>query len=259
MTLFSGKIQRFLLETKAVAKSRGFSAAIAVAVNRVRRAVTKRISFYFWYYYNRVLRSRTTFLFQGNKYRYLFHRYNVTWQNERAVEVPIVKHILQKTSGEVLEIGNVISHYITVKHDIVDKYERAKGVTIQDVTEIQTSKRYDLVISISTLEHVGWDEKPDHSKLEDDPEKILKAISKLCALLKQKGKIVVTIPLGYNPYLDRLLKSGRLRFDKQFFMKRTSKGGRWVEATWEAVKDIGFNMQVPTANAILIGILENCS
>jgi hypothetical protein len=40
-------------------------------------------------------------------------------------------------------------------------------------------------------------------------------------------------------------------------MKRASRGNKWVEADWEQVKNISFNMQVLTANAIVIGVVEN--
>ena len=257
MIQLSSKTRRFFPEIKATAQSEGLYKSIVVLANRVRRGMTRRVRFYFCYYFNKFLRSRATFRFQGKRYRYFVHKYNATWRNERSIEIPIVESMMHETRGDVLEIGNVISHYFKAKHDIVDKYERAEGVTAQDVTEIQTTKRYDLIVSISTLEHVGWDEKPDHSEHVDDPEKILKAISRLCTLLKPHGKIVVTLPLGYNPYLDNLLKTRRLKFDRQFFMKRAFCGCKWVEGTWNEVKAIGFNMQVPTANALLIGIFEN--
>jgi hypothetical protein len=257
--LVNGKIQRYRLEIEGVAKSKGLLAAIVFVTNRIRRRVANKVRLYFWYNYNRLLKSRAMFLFQGDKYHYFFNSYNMTWRNERAVEIPIVKRILQETKGDVLEVGNVLSHYFDVKYDIVDKYERAKGVIHQDVTEIQTSKRYDLIISISTLEHVGWDENPDHSAFIDDPEKILKALTKLRSLLKRHGKIVITVPLGYNPHLDDLLKNGKLKVDQMFFMKRGSRGDKWIQATWNEVKTVGFNIKVPTANAILIGIVENCS
>jgi SAM-dependent methyltransferase len=253
----SGGIQHVKMEIQTVAKSRGFFVAVLVVANRIRRRTANKIKLSFWCNYNRLLKGRATFLFQGNKYHYFFHTYNATWRNERTVEIPIAKCILQENKGSVLEVGNVLSHYFNVKHDIVDKYERTEGIITQDIVGFQTSKRYDLIISISTLEHVGWDENPDHSAFAGDSEKIPKALSKLCGLLKPNGKIIITVPLGYNPHLDSLLKSGKLSFDKQFFMKRSSRGDRWVEATWDEVKDTGFNMKVPTANAFLVGILEN--
>jgi hypothetical protein len=252
-----GIIQRIRHEVKTVAKTRGFLVAILVVANYISRRAINRIKLSFWYNCNRLLLWRSTFLFQGNTYRYFLHKYNLTWRNERIVEIPIVRRLLQETDGDVLEIGNVLSHYFEVKHDIIDKYEHGKGVITQDVTSVETTKRYDLIVSISTLEHVGWDENPDHCAWVEDPEKILKAISKLRSLLKPKGKIVITVPLGYNPHLDRLLKTGKLMFDKQLFMKRTNGHARWTEATWNQVKVLDFNMRVPTANAILIGVLEN--
>ncbi len=159
--------------------------------------------------------------------------------------------------GEILEVGNVLSHYSEIRHQIVDKYEKAAGVVNEDVTEIQTSKQYDLIISISTLEHVGWDENTGNQKIVNDSEKILRALEKLRELLKPKGKIVVTVPIGYNPHLDKLLRTGKLEFDKVYAMKRALKGSRWIETEPETIKTAKFNRQVPTANAILIGIIEN--
>jgi hypothetical protein len=60
-----------------------------------------------------------------------------------------------------------------------------------------------LIVSISTLEHVGWDEE------DKNPVKVLQAIEILKSLLAPLGKIVVTLPLGYNPIIDDYLKKVR--------------------------------------------------
>ena len=60
----------------------------------------------------------------------------------------------------MLEVGNVLSHYQRVCHDIVDKYEAREGVINEDVVSFDPGRRYALIVSISTLEHVGWDENP---------------------------------------------------------------------------------------------------
>jgi SAM-dependent methyltransferase len=160
-----------------------------------------------------------TFTFQGETYRYFYHKYNTTWRNERAVEIPIVWKIVKKyMDRNILEVGNVLSHYFSVNHDILDKYEKAKGVINQDVVNFSTAKKYDLIVCISTLEHVGWDETPrEHMK-------ILHAIENLKKLLAPKGKIVITLPLGYNPELDKLLKNGKIHFTKRFCMRRNFGG-----------------------------------
>jgi len=56
------------------------------------------------------------------------------------------------------------------------------------------------IVSISTIEHMGWDETPR------DPKKIPLALENLIECLVPGGEIVVTLPIGYNTYLDKLLK-----------------------------------------------------
>jgi hypothetical protein len=80
-------------------------------------------------------------------------------------------------------VGNVLSHYFSVNHDVVDKYEKAEGVINRDIIDFHPSKEYDLIISISTLEHVGWDEDISDHKILHDPSKILRAIENLRGLL----------------------------------------------------------------------------
>jgi hypothetical protein len=74
------------------------------------------------------------------------------------IEVPIIYEMVKEAEAygqKVLEVGNVLSHYFHVNHDIVYKYEKAKGVINEDVINFRLPKKYDLIISISTLEHMG--------------------------------------------------------------------------------------------------------
>ena len=74
-------------------------------------------------------------------------------------------------------------------------------MNIQKITElISKAKEAYKIMSISTIEHVGWDETPR------DPKKILLALENLTGCLASGGEIVVTLSIGYNTYLDRLLK-----------------------------------------------------
>jgi hypothetical protein len=138
---------------------------------------------------------RGKFIFQGKVYHYFYHPYNCTYRNERAVEIPICWEIVKdaRNKGQkILEVGNVLSHYFHVDHDIVDKYEKAIGIINEDVCNFKSSKKYYLIISISTLEHVGFDEEPR------DPCKVLRAIENLKSLLAVGGKMVATFPVGYS-------------------------------------------------------------
>jgi len=180
----------------------------------------------------------------------------MTWVNERTIEIPIIQSIIGERDWRILEIGNVLSHYFKTNHEIVDKYERGERVITQDVTEISLPKQYNLIISISTMEHVGWDENPTTRQTINEPQKILRAISKLEELVKPSGRIVFTMPLGYNPNLDLLIRKRVLPFTQQSFLKRVTKDNRWVETTWKDVEQVKFNKPFPFANAIIVGIID---
>ncbi len=203
------------------------------------------------YYGVRLVRSPESFTFQGRSYTYFWHRYNSTWRNERAVEVPIIRALVGGSPGaRILEVGNVLSHYGPVFHDAVDKYEKAPGVINEDICTFQPGKKYDLIVSISTLEHVGWDEEPRQ------PEMILRAFENLRRLVAPGGKIVVTLPLGYNSLLDQWIREGKIAFTKQFYMKRISRDNQWREVGAHEVKDLRYDDTVPTALELLVGISE---
>ena len=58
----------------------------------------------------------------------------------------------------IFEVGSVLSHYFPINHDVLDKYEKGHGVINQDVVDFKPHNKYDLIVSISTLEHVGFDD-----------------------------------------------------------------------------------------------------
>ena len=197
----------------------------------------------------RCLRIKT-FQFDGRAYEYLYHPYNRTWKNERGIEIPIFRELLLQHQGKrILEVGNVLSHYFPIQHDIVDKYEVSPGVINKDIVEFVPQHKYDLIVSISTLEHVGWDEQPQ------EPAKLLQAIEHLrSACLATNGILVASLPVGYNRYFDELLNSGKSPFTAQHFLKRTSKQNYWIESHWEQVRDVPYGRFV--AHAICIGTIR---
>jgi len=197
----------------------------------------------------RLVRAKT-FHFDGKTYEYLYHMYNKTWKNERAVEIPIFREVVMRHQHKrILELGNVLAHYCSVNHDIVDKYEIAAGVINQDIVEFTPQQRYDLIISISTLEHVGWDERPR------EPDKLLRAIEHLKEqCLVPGGTLIASLPLGYNTYFDGLIEKGQSPFTTQHFLKRISKRNYWVESHWESCRTAPYGRSV--ANALCIGIIQ---
>jgi len=194
-------------------------------------------------------RVRPSFLLDGRRYDYFWHDYNMTWRNERCVEVAIARAELAAASGRrVLEVGNVLSHYQPVAHDIVDKYERAPGVSNQDVVDLAPAQPYDLILCLSTIEHVGWDEAPR------DPGKAIRALTHLRdRCLAPGGRMLVSFPIGHHPELDRAFGDGRLPFAESYLMRRLGRFNHWRQATWEEVRSARYGSPYPFANAIVIG------
>jgi SAM-dependent methyltransferase len=205
-----------------------------------------------WAYYLRIFKPRT-FAFEGHTYSYFFHKYNRTWANERAIEIPIVCEMMKEYRGKrILEAGNVLSHYFQVDHDIVDKYERADGVINQDIVDFRPPRKYDLIVSISTLEHVGVNEK----QTPTEPRKALRAIESLKSLLVPGGKMIITLPIGYTVELDELLRERKIEFTRRYCLKRISMDNKWVEMDWNDIQNTKYSFPFPAANGLIIGLIE---
>jgi SAM-dependent methyltransferase len=156
-------------------------------------------------------------------------------------------HLIQRHSGKhVLEVGNVLSHYFPVDHDVVDKYERARKVINVDVVDFEPVKKYDLIVSISTLEHIGWDERPK------DPGKPRRAIAHLRGCLADGGCLAVTFPLGWNAELDRALRGGRLGFDNYFALKRVTMDNQWRQVDVSAGLGARYDAPFPFGNVVIV-------
>ena len=146
------------------------------------------------------------FTLGGESYPLLRRRYGLTWVTERAVEVPVAQRLLERHRDErVLEVGNVLSHYGPVAHEVVDKYERAAGVRNADVLDLPSEPGYDLIVSVSTLEHVGRDEQPP------EPERALRAFEHLRAAAPPRRHAVRDGARGLQPRARPVARGHRAR------------------------------------------------
>jgi hypothetical protein len=179
---------------------------------------------------------------------FLYHRYNSTWANERCVEIPIARHYLdQYEPRDVLEVGHVLGHYFATSHDVVDKFEKGRGIINRDILEFEPDRRYQLVISISTFEHIGYDD----SIGQGSGDRILKALATCVALLAPAGKLVLTVPIGYNRELDEMILDGKLGEKKQWFLRRTARH-LWAPTDRSALVSCRYGTPYPYANAIMV-------
>ena len=199
------------------------------------------------------LRKKKYFEFQGKKLAYLYLK--KTFANERAIEIPIIQEFLNPylhKKDKILEVGNVLSEFSKCYNlTIVDKYEMGKSIINKDICKYKSPNKYPLIVSISTLEHVGWDEK------NKDPRKILKSIQHIKNnLLTLRGVLVFTVPIGYNTFLDELIKKEELPTTQSFFFKRVSLNNKWEQTTRESIIQNKYGTPYECANAIMVGVVK---
>ena len=178
-----------------------------------------------------------TFRLGGLTLPYIHHPYNYTSNNERAVEVAVGLYLLSK-ANRALEVGAVLPHYLPKwpkgAHEVIDLYEKCPGVTNADVLSYIPRGQYDLVLSISTLEHL-------HRAAD-----IEMAITRMKSWLKDGGMLFVTIPHGYRSEVDELVYSGKLAMDVARMDKMDTERNLWEERPLsDAPKSYGW----PTRNA----------
>jgi len=187
----------------------------------------------------------------GQRYRYLYGRYKRTWLTERAVEVPVVQAIVDRHAGRrILEVGHVLGHYRAQSHVVVDKYERAPGVLNRDVLELSDLGRFDLIVAISTLEHVGYDEPAR------DPRKAQRAVAALRSALAPGGTLVLTVPVGYNPAFDGALRSGAIATTAGRALRRVGGATRWREVEVADVWSAPYDFLLYSARGVVFAFIE---
>jgi len=142
----------------------------------------------------------------------------------------------------------VLSHYDdSLVHPVVDRYERQgrDNAFAEDAETFTHGAPYDLIVSVSTFEHVGQDDVPR------DGQKILRTMLHVRGLLSPNGSLVFTAPIGYSPSLDRLVDHGD-GFLERWCLRRVNAQNEWVEADWNDVRETKFHQPYPFANAIVI-------
>ncbi|MBL9175211.1 MAG: hypothetical protein JNL10_16855 [Verrucomicrobiales bacterium] len=192
--------------------------------------------------------SPTQFQFRGQSYDTFFAKYNMTWVGERMVEVPIGRAIVaQYAPDRVLEIGNVLSHYGPTQHAIVDKYEKAPNVINSDILSYNPKNHFDLIISISTFEHIGFDDDNEGSS----GAKIASAIRHCRSLLTKTGRLIITFPTGYNPELDSAVQNGLFGAERLDFMIRTA-AREWKEGSSNDAMNAPYRSRFPYGNSLVV-------
>ncbi|MEG3857521.1 hypothetical protein [Microcoleus sp. herbarium12] len=149
-----------------------------------------------------------TFTLKGKELYY--NRIKFNNPTERAVEISIAFDFIANLENpqKILEVGNVLSHYENSLSEnlglrsrrIIDKFEVDLGVENEDLMSLPSTEKYDAIVSISSVEHVGQGDDPSGGYGEQtesrDLEAPLKAIAKIYDLLALNGKALITVPFG---------------------------------------------------------------
>ena len=165
-------------------------------VSRIITYICHPLLKFFYKNYNK------TFNFLDKNLIYCTDRFNLSFRNERTIEIPIVESYLYgiNSNQKVLEVGNVLKHYKSTSKGswlVVDKYEVAPGVKNIDIVDFHPKTKFDLIFSISTIEHIGIEDGATSPHKAFDA---IKHIVKEC--LARKGTFIFSIPIGFNKNLD---------------------------------------------------------
>lgn len=193
----------------------------------------------------RATRNNARFTFGGRELPYFVAMFNQTWVNERCVELAIVEAEMP-SDGRILEIGNVWAHYKKHGHVVVDKYEVAEGVRNIDIVAIPDEVRYDFIFSVSTLEHVGWDEDPR------EPGKFAQAYKKVRSLLAPGGTAIVTFSVGWNGWLDDALRDGDIEAERIDWYLRVGRNCDWKLSDRDTVLGQRYGEPFNNANGLVV-------
>jgi FkbM family methyltransferase len=225
-----------------------------------------------------------SFKFKGKSLYY--NRIGFNNASERAIEIPIAFNFLAtlRNKNKILEVGNTLSHYENALSEcigvrprlIVDKFEIDLGIDNVDLMDISSEEKYDAIISVSTVEHIGQGVEPSGAYGEQidvrDREAPLKAIAKIYELLNKGGKALITVPFGkltdfgwyiqFNQeYLALLVNQYKVpekglskTFLRRMGMELNNSNPRqiWVEVEESVLSDVEYNWPWPCANAIAI-------
>ena len=216
----------------------------------MKRGTDKMLVNVLYRYKKRQFKDRTFVLF-NQQLPYFIHHYNATWRNERCIEIAAAKHFLRQwPNAEFLELGNVMSYYSTHSHYVVDKYEQSPGVHNIDFAQFEPPKLFDGFISVSTLEHIGWDDTPREA------EKVRSCIDNIKSCIRSTEAVFVSFPLGYNEYLDDLARKGELPFRKSASLVRVDDVQNWKEVELDqALKpEYRYGHRFRCANACFFGL-----
>ncbi len=135
--------------------------------------------------------------------------------DERCVEVPWALSRITRQPGRILDAGSALNfaylldlpiwenkdlHIVTLAPEANCYWFRSISYLYEDLRDLPIRDEvYDQLVSISTLEHVGFDNREfagDARHREFRPEDFRRAVGELARVLKVQGSALLTVPYG---------------------------------------------------------------
>ena len=188
--------------------------------------------------------------------------------DERCVEIPWIFSQLTTGNKRILDAGSALNHEYIVKKEIWQNkqfhimtlapegncfWKRGISYIFGDLRDIPIKDHfYDTVISISTLEHVGFDNTMfinSKQYAEHRPDDFLAVVNEIQRILKPKGTFLLTLPFGKyqnlgiaqqfdSDLLDKLVGAFSPSYFQKTFYKYSENG--WSLSSEEDCKDCLF-------------------
>lgn len=193
--------------------------------------------------------------------------------SEQAVEVPFVMRQIRESDKMVLDFGafestvplqlSALGHDVTVWDQRPYPFKHSRISVISDdilAENITQDRAFDLVMSISTIEHLGLGNYGDIT--DDDGDK--RAVSALWRMVKPGGRLVVTVPAGSTSVQRgyRIYDQNRLGLVFPFaetihYFKKNGRTAEWSKVSAEEATSHVYTNRYATmpveAVAIVIG------
>jgi len=177
--------------------------------------------------------TRPPFTFRGTTFEHFDHAYNRASLNMRSAEIPIVRRYLADKRKRILEIGNVLSHYQATNWPVIDIQEKGERVHNVDVMAFKPKAPFDLIVAISTLEHVGQGKYAKYT----EPVTLETIVKHIRGMLAPHGVFVATVPLGYNEMVDKAVRDDKTGADRVWYVCRVGTTNTWTQCNKTAAMD----------------------
>jgi SAM-dependent methyltransferase len=189
--------------------------------------------------------------------------------DERVVEYPWLYARLPREPGVVLDAGSALNHlFLLSRPPIVNSnlsictlapekrcyWKRAVSYIFDDLRATRFGHGvFDIVISVSTIEHIGLDNTllytADASKREHDAGGFIEAVREFRRILKPGGSCFITVPFGKaknhgwfqvfdSAMIDAILKTFKPTDSEISYFGYSAEG--WAAADPESLKEATF-------------------